>query len=326
MPAKRRVTRKSSPEAIVAQRIGGPRALHSRGHELRHLMKPAPFEYARPGTLAEALSLLAEDEARPIAGGQSLVPLLALRMTAPKLLVDISRLSELKGIDIEPQGIRLGALTRWCDVLNHPQLAAHHPLLVEAIGHVAHYQIRNRGTVGGSCSHADPSAEMPAVAVTCEAQFEIASLRGMRIVPAEEFFLGILTTTLEPDELLVAVRLPHWPAGRRYAFQEFARRTGDFAIAGCALFWDEEDGRCISPHVGVFGVADTPLRLPTVEATLADHPVTPGLIAKAADLAQQPIVPHSDLHAPAAYRSPLLRVMVERALSSAAATVPGEAA
>jgi carbon-monoxide dehydrogenase medium subunit len=289
-------------------------------------MKPAPFEYARPGTLAEALSLLAEDDARPIAGGQSLVPLLALRMTAPKLLVDISRLSELKGIDIKPEGIRLGALTRWCDVLNHPQLAAYHPLLVEAIGHVAHYQIRNRGTVGGSCSHADPSAEMPAVAVTCEAQFEIASMRGMRIVPAEEFFLGILTTTLEPDELLVAVRLPHWPAGRRYAFQEFARRTGDFAIAGCALFWDEEDGRCISPHVGVFGVADTPLRLPTVEATLTDHPVTPGLIAKAADLAQESVVPHGDLHAPAAYRSALMRVMVERALSSAAATLPGEAA
>jgi carbon-monoxide dehydrogenase medium subunit len=289
-------------------------------------MKPAPFEYARPGTLAEALSLLAEDDARPIAGGQSLVPLLALRMTAPKLLVDISRLSELKGIDIEPQGIRLGALTRWCDVLNHPQLAAHHPLLVEAIGHVAHYQIRNRGTVGGSCSHADPSAEMPAVAVTCEAQFEIASLRGMRIVPAEEFFLGILTTTLEPDELLMAIRLPHWPAGRRYAFQEFARRTGDFAIAGCALFWDEDGGRCINPHVGVFGVADTPLRLPTVEATLTDHPVTPGLIAKAADLAQQAVVTHGDLHAPAAYRSALMRVMVERALSSAAATLPGEAA
>jgi carbon-monoxide dehydrogenase medium subunit len=289
-------------------------------------MKPAPFEYARPGTLAEALSLIAEDNVKPIAGGQSLVPLLALRMTAPSLLVDISRLSELRGIDIEPQGIRIGALTRWCDILNHPQLAAHHPLLVEAIGHVAHYQIRNRGTVGGSCAHADPSAEMPAVAVTCEAQFEIASLRGTRIVPAEEFFLGILTTTLEPDELLIAIRLPPWPAGRRYAFQEFARRTGDFAIAGCALFWDQDGDRCINPHVGVFGVADTALRLPTVEAVLSNYPVTPDLVAKAAELAQQAIVPHGDLHAPAAYRSSLMRVMVERALSSAAATLPREAA
>jgi aerobic carbon-monoxide dehydrogenase medium subunit len=289
-------------------------------------MKPAPFEYARPGTLAEALALLAEDDAKPIAGGQSLVPLLALRMTSPKLLVDISRLTELKGLDIGPQGIRLGALTRWCDVLGHPQLAAHHPLLVEAIGHVAHYQIRNRGTVGGSCCHADPSAEMPAVAVTCEAQFEIASRRGLRVVPAEAFFRGILTTALEPDELLTAIRLPPWPVGRRHAFAEFVRRTGDFAIAGCALFWDQDGDRCINPHVGVFGVADTPLRLPSVEAALTDRPLTPGLIAEAADLAQQAVTPHGDLHAPAAYRSALMRVMVERALSSAAAIPLGEAA
>jgi carbon-monoxide dehydrogenase medium subunit len=289
-------------------------------------MKPAPFEYARPGTLAEALSLLAEDDVKPIAGGQSLVPLLALRMTSPRLLVDISRLAELRSIDIGPQGVRLGALTRWCDVLSHPQLAAHHPLLVEAIGHVAHYQIRNRGTVGGSCCHADPSAEMPAVAVTCEAQFEIASRRGNRVVPAEEFFQGILTTALEPDELVTAIRLPPWPAGRRYAFEEFARRTGDFAIAGCALFWDEEGGRCIDPHVGVFGVADTALRLPTVEAALSDRQLTPGLIAEAADLAQQAVVTHGDVHAPAAYRSALMRVMVERALSSAASIPLGEAA
>jgi carbon-monoxide dehydrogenase medium subunit len=289
-------------------------------------MKPAPFEYARPGTLAEALSLLAEDDTKPIAGGQSLVPLLALRMTSPRLLVDISRLAELKGIDIGPQGIRLGALTRWCDVLSHQQLATHHPLLVEAIGHVAHYQIRNRGTVGGSCCHADPSAEMPAVAVTCEARFEIASRRGTRVMPAREFFQGILTTALEPDELLTAIRLPHWPVGRRYGFQEFARRTGDFAIAGCTLYWDEEGGRCVNPHIGVFGVADTPLRLPTVEAALIDRPITAGLIAEAADLAQQAVVPHGDLHAPAAYRSALMRVMVERALSSAAAIPLGEAA
>jgi carbon-monoxide dehydrogenase medium subunit len=289
-------------------------------------MKPAAFEYARPGTLAEALSLLTEDGAKPIAGGQSLVPLLALRLTSPKMLVDLSRLAELKGIDIGPQGIRLGAMTRWCDVLSHPQLAAHHPLLVEAIGHVAHYQIRNRGTVGGSCCHADPAAEMPAVAVTCEAQFEIASRHGTRVVPAAEFFQGILTTALAPDELLTAIRLTPWPAGRRYAFEEFARRTGDFAIAGCTLFWDENGGRCLNPHVGVFGVADTPLRLPSVESALANRSVTASLIVEAADLAQQAVAPHDDLHAPAAYRSALMRVMVERALSSAAAIPLGEGA
>jgi aerobic carbon-monoxide dehydrogenase medium subunit len=281
-------------------------------------VKPTSFEYARPGTLAEALALLAEDDVKPIAGGQSLVPLMALRMTSPRLLVDISRLAELKGIDIGPQGIRLGALTRWCDILGHKQLAAQHPLLVEAVRHVAHYQIRNRGTVGGSCCHADPSAEMPAVTVTCGAQLEIANLRGVRYVPAEAFFAGPLTTSLEPDELLTAVRLPHWPPGRRYGFQEFARRAGDFAIAGCAVFWDEHHGRCVDPHVGVFGVADTPLRLAGVEAALSDRTPTAGLIAEAADLAQQAVVPQGDVHAPAAYRSALLRVLVERALASAA--------
>jgi carbon-monoxide dehydrogenase medium subunit len=289
-------------------------------------MKPAAFEYARPGTLTEALALLAGDDVKPIAGGQSLVPLMALRMTSPKLLVDISRLAELKGIEIGPRGIRFGALTRWCDVLGHPQLATQHPLLVEAIGHVAHYQIRNRGTLGGSCSHADPSAEMPAIAVICEAQFEIASRRGVRHVPAEEFFVGVLTTSLEPDELLTAIRLPHWPAGRRYGFQEFARRTGDFAIAGCAVFWDERDGRCVDPHVGAFGVADTPLRLAAVEAALSDRPLTAGLIAKASDLARQTVLPQDDLHAPAAYRSALLGVLVERALCSAAGMAKGKAA
>jgi aerobic carbon-monoxide dehydrogenase medium subunit len=289
-------------------------------------MKPAPFKYARPTTLAEALSLLSEDGAKPIAGGQSLVPLLALRMTAPELLVDISRCSELTGVEIGPQTIRIGALTRWCDVLNNSQLAIHHPLLLEAIGHVAHYQIRNRGTVGGSCAHADPSAEMPAIAVTCEAEFEIVSRRGTRLVSAGGFFQGILQTALEPDELLISIRLPRWPVRRRYGFQEFARRTGDFAIAGCAVFWDEEDGRCKDPHVGVFGVADTALRLPAVEERLKDCPVMPDLIVEAADLAQQNVTCRDDLHAPAAYRSALLRVMVERALSSAALRMQGGAA
>src|SRR5262249_25416068 len=157
--------------------------------------------------------------------------------------------------------IRLGALTRWRDVLTQSELSTHHPLLVEAIGHTAHYQIRNRGTVGGSCAHADPSAEMPAIAVTCEAEFEIASVRGRRVVPAADFFVSVLTPALEPDELLVSIRLPSWKPGRRHAFQEFARRRGDFAMAGCAVFWDEEDGRCVKPHIGVFGVADVPLRV-----------------------------------------------------------------
>jgi carbon-monoxide dehydrogenase medium subunit len=280
-------------------------------------MKPAPFEYARPNTLAEALSFMTLEDAKPIAGGQSLIPLLALRMTAPKLLVDISRITELRGVEFGSEYIKLGALTRWCDVLKNQQLALQHPLLVEAIGHTAHYQIRNRGTVGGSCCHADPSAEMPAIAVTCEAQFEIRSLRGTRIVPADEFFVSVLTTVLEPDELLVSIRLPAWPSDRRYAFQDFSRRTGDFAMAGCVVFWDEEDGCCVNPHVGVFGVADTPIRVRDVEKVLLNRPVTTDVVVDAVSALREAVIPQDDLHAPSAYRSALLGVLLERALLSA---------
>lgn len=280
-------------------------------------MKPAPFDYARPADLTEALTLLAMPDAKPIAGGQSLIPLLALRMAAPKLLVDIADLRELKGVAFHGDHIRIGALTRWCDVLNHPELRTRHPLLVEAIRHTAHYQIRNRGTVGGSCAHADPAAEMPAIALTCDAEFEVASTQGTRTIPASDFFAGVLTTALEPDELLVAIRLPSWPAARRFGFQEFARRTGDFAIAGCAVFWDDIDGRCSDTHVGVFGVGETPLRVPAVEATLNNRAISPTVIVEATTALQNSVTPQDDIHASAAYRSALLAVLLERALQSA---------
>jgi CO/xanthine dehydrogenase FAD-binding subunit len=289
-------------------------------------MKPAPFEYVRPNTLAEALSFMTDEDTKAIAGGQSLIPLLALRMTAPRLLVDISRIAELKGVEFDSEYIKLGALTRWCDILKNQQLAHRHPLLVEAIGHTAHYQIRNRGTVGGSCSHADPSAEMPAVAVACEAQFEIKSLRRTRMVPADEFFVSVLTTALEADELLVSIRLPAWPSDRRYAFQEFSRRIGDFAMAGCIVFWDEEDGRCANPHVGVFGVADTPIRVRDVEKVLLNRPVTTDVIVEATSALKEAVVPQDDLHAPSAYRSALLGVLFERALLSASSRKRGQIA
>jgi carbon-monoxide dehydrogenase medium subunit len=280
-------------------------------------MKPAPFDYARPSNLTEALALLATPDAKPIAGGQSLIPLLALRMAAPTLLVDIAKLPELKGITFQDDHIRIGALTRWCDVLNHPELRARHPLLVEAIRHTAHYQIRNRGTVGGSCAHADPAAEMPAVAMTCDAEFEVVSVHGQRTIPASEFFAGVLTTSLEPEELLVAVRLPSWPAGRRFGFQEFARRTGDFAVAGCMVFWDDVDGYCSNTHVGAFGVGETPLRLPDVAAALNSHTISPRVIAEATAALQTSVMPQDDIHASGVYRSALLAVLLERALQSA---------
>jgi carbon-monoxide dehydrogenase medium subunit len=292
-------------------------------------MKPAPFDYVRPRTLDEALRLLADadGDARPIAGGQSLVPLLALRMASPKLIVDIRQLVELKTVEVAQDHVRVGALTTWREIERSPLLAREQPLMVEAVQHIAHYQIRTRGTIGGSCVHADPAAEMPGVAMTCDAEFELASPRGVRIVAADAFFTGALTTLVESDELLVAVRFPLWPQKRRYAFQEFARRAGDFAIAGCAVFWDSQgDGRCAGVHLGVFGVEERPRRLAEVEMALSGRRLTTDAIEDAAKMASEIVEAQSDLHAPAAYRRALLRVLVERALAASTGACIGAAA
>jgi aerobic carbon-monoxide dehydrogenase medium subunit len=182
---------------------------------------------------------------------------------------------------------------------------------------VAHYQIRNRGTVGGSCCHADPAAEMPAVAITCEAEFDVISARGRRTIPARDFFVDILTTALAPDELLLSIRLPAWRPGRRHAFQELARRQGDFAIVGCALFWDEDEGICRDPRVGVFGVASTPLRVGEVEKVLAGRKLGDEVIREALAALGGAISPQADLHATSAYRSAVLAALLERSLRAA---------
>src|ERR1700732_5009769 len=232
-------------------------------------MKLPPFEYACPTTINEAVALLAshDGEAKPLAGGQSLVPMLAFRVASPSLLVDLRKLAELRQIKIADDGVTLGAMVRWRDILDDARLRKSHRLLVAAVEHVAHYQIRNRGTVGGSIAHADPAAEMPGIALTCEAEIAVVGRSGARAITAADFFTGALTTALAPDEIIVEVRLPRWPARRRWGFQEFARRRGDFALAAAAVFYDEDArGRAINAHVGVIGVADRPLRLAGVEA------------------------------------------------------------
>ena len=205
-------------------------------------MKLPPFEYSSPTSLSEAVALLAEHggEAKPLAGGQSLVPMLAFRVAAPAIVVDLSKLKELKQIKISDQGVTLGAMVRWRDILDDARLRSAHPLLVEAISHVAHYQIRNRGTVGGSLAHADPAAEMPGIAVTCDAEIAVTSKAATRTIAASDFFQGPLMTALKPDEIITEIRLPPWPAQRRFGFAEFARRHGDFAIVGVALFYDQD--------------------------------------------------------------------------------------
>jgi carbon-monoxide dehydrogenase medium subunit len=284
-------------------------------------MKLPAFEYACPATLNEAVALLAshKGEAKPIAGGQSLMPMMAFRVAQPTMLVDLRKLPDLNKIAIGADGVRLGAMVRWRDIEDDKRLATAHPLLQAAIAHVAHYQIRNRGTVGGSVCHADPAAEMPGIAITCDAEMTVVGNAGKRVIKAADFFLGALTTSLEPDEILVEVKLPAWPAGRRFGFQEFARRRGDFAMAGIALFYDTgADGKAANAHVGVIGVGDKQRRLAKAEAAINGNTVTEAVIAKAAEAASAEVEPQDDIHASAAYRRALTGTMVERALRSAA--------
>ncbi len=282
-------------------------------------MKMPPFEYACPTTISEAVKLLASrDDAKALAGGQSLIPILAFRLAHPALLVDLRKLGELRRIGISDNGVSLGAMTRWRDIEDDDRLASAHPLLKAAIEHVAHYQIRNRGTVGGSIAHADPAAEMPGIAVTCDAEILTVGAGGERIIRAGDFFQGPLMTALAADEIIVEIRLPPWPAGRRWGFQEFARRRGDFALAAAAVFYDQDDGgRARNAHVGVIGVADRPLRLPSVEAVLNGRVVDEATIAKADAAAAAAVDPDDDIHASGAYRKALVGTMVERALLAA---------
>jgi carbon-monoxide dehydrogenase medium subunit len=284
-------------------------------------MKLPPFEYACPTSISEAVALLAahDGEAKPLAGGQSLVPMLAFRVASPSLLVDLRKLAELRQIGITQDGVALGAMVRWREILDDARLATAHPLLVAAVEHVAHYQIRNRGTVGGSMAHADPAAEMPGIAVTCEAQITAIGKAGARIMAANDFFLGPLMTTLKPDEIITEIRLPLWPAKRRFGFQEFARRRGDFAMAAAAVFYDEDNGKACNAHVGVIGVADRPLRLQSVEAVVNGQKIDDDTIAKAEAAASAAVDPPDDIHSSGAYRKALVGVMVERALKAAAA-------
>jgi carbon-monoxide dehydrogenase medium subunit len=261
-----------------------------------------------------------DGDAKAIAGGQSLMPMLAFRLAQPALLVDLRKLSDLRGIRISDQGVTLGALTRWREIEDDERLDTAHPLLKAAIAHVAHYQIRNRGTVGGSIAHADPAAEMPGIAITCDAEIAVVGKSGAHAIAAADFFEGALTTALEPDEIIVEVRLPPWPHGRRWGFQEFARRRGDFAMAGAAAFYDlDASGKATNAHLGVIGVGDRPQRLPSVEAVLNGQVIDEATIAKAEAATHAAVDPQSDIHASAAYRRALAGTMVERALKQAAA-------
>lgn len=284
-------------------------------------MKAPSFEYACPDTIDEAVRLLNvhQGDAKLIAGGQSLLPVLAFRLAAPSLLVDTRKLPGLDSISIGGDGVRLGAKVRWCDIEADGRLDQAHPLLKAAVALIAHYQIRNRGTVGGSLAHADPAAELLGVAIACEAEIKIFGPAGERTARADKFIVDALSTCLEFDELVVELRLPAWPEGRRWAFEEFARRSGDFAMAGIALYFDQDgEGRACNSRVGVFGASRHPIRLLEAEAVLNGCVIDIATAARASRAAAQTVEPPDDIYASAQYRRALIEALTERALLRAA--------
>ncbi len=228
-------------------------------------MKPPPFEYVRPSTLAEAVAQLASsgDDAKLLAGGQSLIPLLNFRLAAPSVLVDLNGVKELSFLEAGKGSLRIGAMTRTRTIETAPEVAKANSLLAAAAGWIGHVQIRNRGTVGGSLAHADPSAELPALCVLLDAQITLTGQKGSRTVGAESFFRGFMSTALEHDEVLTDVTIPSLPAGAGWGFREFAQRRGDFAVAGAACVLEQQTARLV-----VFGVADAPFRCTSAEREL----------------------------------------------------------
>jgi len=284
-------------------------------------VKPAPFEYHAPDSAADAVSLLAElgDGAKVIAGGQSLVPVLAMRLAVFGHLIDVRRIAGLRGIEQRGDSVWIGAGTTEAEIERSGLVGRQVPLLSRATPLIGHFQIRNRGTIGGSLAHADAAAEYPAVALALDATVEALSPRGPRTIPAAEFFTGIWTTALAPDELLTGVSFPVATEGQGFAIEEFARRSGDFAVAGaCVAVGLDPDGRVSTSGIGLFGLGPTALRAAAAEAAVLGScvdDIDPADVGAAA-LADLDSVP-SDLHGTASYRKKLGAAMVARAWENA---------
>jgi CO/xanthine dehydrogenase FAD-binding subunit len=278
-------------------------------------MKPAAFDYLRPASVAEAVDALVRygGDAKILAGGQSLVPLLNFRVLRPSVLIDINGLAKLDHVVEEDGALRIGALTRHYTLETSAAVERRLPVLAAAMTHVAHLAIRNRGTLGGSLSHADPAAELPLMAVLLDA--EIRTSRAA--YPAGNFFLGPLTTALADDELVTEIAIDAMPPGTGWGFEEFALRHGDFAFAAVAATLTVADGRIAAARLAVGGAGETPLRLGAVEGGLAGQPLTAGRAAAAGEQARELVEPMSDLRASADYRRHLVAVLTERALIAA---------
>lgn len=286
-------------------------------------MKPAAFDYAAPASVEDAVSLLAqhEGEAKVLAGGQSLMPLLNMRLARPSLLVDLGRVAALDYIRDADGGLAIGAMTKQRTVERSPLVESCHPILHRATRFIAHPQIRNRGTFGGSLAHADPAAESPAIALALDAELHVMGPRGGRSVKAGDFFVTYLTTALEPAEILTEIRLPARAARSGWSFLEIARRHGDYALAGIATTVAVDGGgRCSDARIVLFGVGATPLRIREAEAAIVGEKGSERLFEHAAQKVGEHIEePLSDVHATAEFRRHLAQVLTRRGLAEAMA-------
>lgn len=280
-------------------------------------MKASAFAYARATSVAHALELLAThgEKAKVLSGGQSLMPAMNLRLISPELIVDIGELAELRGIAVKDGVLTIGALTRHVDLLKSMDINAHAPLLAQAVAHVAHPAIRNRGTIGGSLAHADPAAELPACMVVLGATIITRGPGGERRIAASAFFTGIYETALSPQEVLVAVELPPPPARSRHFFQEFARRHGDYAIVGLAAQAIVKDEQFAEIRLGFFAVGNRPLLAKSADR-LIDVTVTPAVLSEASSSLGEELDPPEDQQATPAMRRHLAKVLLARGVSS----------
>jgi len=291
-------------------------------------MKPPPFDYHDPDSVDEVLALLDEygDDAKVLAGGQSLIPLLSFRLARPEVLIDINRIAALSYVERDDHGpwLRIGALTRQATAERSAQVATAAPLLGKALQFVAHPQIRNRGTIGGSVAHADPAAELPVTMVALDAVMVARGPEGVRHIPAEELFISHLTTSLDDRELLTEIRIPAASAGTQVAFKEFTRRHGDYALGGAAVtITSDRSAVCTDARIVLLAAGDVPVRARDSEAMLVGRSVDAALAATAAALATERIEPISNIHGDTAYRRSVIQSECASAITEAAGQTGG---
>jgi aerobic carbon-monoxide dehydrogenase medium subunit len=280
---------------------------------------PAAFEYERAESVDHAVELLGQhgDEAKLLAGGHSLLPLMKLRLARPSVVVDIDRLSDLEYVREEGDRIEIGALTRIADVASNELLGQHNPLVAYAAGQVGDPQVRHRATMGGSLAHGDPASDPPTVMLTLDAEFVVRGPSGERTIPASGFFKSLFETDLGPQEVLTAVRVPKLGPGARWSYQKFHRRALDWAIVGVAVVVERSNGQISRAAVGLTNMGSTPLRASSVEQALSGAEASDQSIASAADHAPEGTDPVSDTNASAEYRSEISKVLVRRAIQEA---------